>query len=159
MIKDIILKVKENNGKFRPKCNQKKFLYNLVLDLCVLCVAGILIFEILKAPNSDTQNLVLSIVLLVILEYMMLISPYQQYPEKYRISFENEDTLSGFRLFYKKKEVKISYELDENGKISFEEGSLLKNISYADGSVMLNLTKLRVINYFKGWLENNDLIA
>lgn len=157
MIKDVILKVKENGGKFKPKCSKKDFVYNLILDLCLLATTAILIFEILNVTNKGI--LVISAILVVVLEYMVLISPYQQYPEKYRIEFENEENVYGFKIFYRKKEVKIPYKKAEDGKILLKFDNNLKNIYYVDGSKMAKLTKLRVKNYLESWLKDNELIS
>lgn len=158
-VKDTILKNKEQKGKFIPKCGKKSLICNVILDLSLICTTTLLICEILKFPNSDIKILIPSIVLTMILDYLMLISPYQQYPEKYRIEFPKENTLDGFKLFYKNKEIKLLHEIDKNGKIIFKEDNKLKYICYSDGSRMLKLTKKRIINYFKSWLNDNNLIS
>lgn len=158
-IKDIILQIEECNGKIIPKCGKKAFVINLLLDVCLIGITTFLICEILNFPNIDIKNLIPSIILIAILDYLMLLSPYQQYPEKYRIEFVNENTLNGFKLFYKNKEVKFSYVIDENEKIIFKDDNKLEYISYADSSRMAQLTKRRIINYFKSWLMDNNLMS
>jgi len=158
-VNNIVLKIKEADGKFYPKCRKKSFVCNLILDLCLLGATILFIREILNFPNSDIRILLLSGILIPILDYLMLLSPYQQYIEKYRIEFANENTLDGFKLFYRSKEVNLLYEIDDNGRIMLKKDNKLNYISYADGSRMSRLTKCRIINYFKAWLKDNNLIS
>ena len=150
---------KEENGKFWPKCSKKSFVKNLILDLSLIAVTILAIYEILSFPDIDLKILIPSIILIPILDYLMLISPYQQYIEKYHIEFVNESKLDGFKLFYKKKELKILYEIDDEGKLLFKEKNKLNCITYNDGSRMSNLTKRRILNYFTKWLSDNNLIS
>ena len=92
--------------------------------------------------------------------YLFLINPYTQNSKDYDITFVNENTLSGFTLFYKEKEVKIDYIIDNAGKITYRKNnSKLECISYADGTNMSNLTKYKIINYFTKWLSENKLLS
>jgi len=93
------------------------------------------------------------------LDYIILLSPHQQYTENYFIEFNKDNISDGFKLFYRKKELTVSYKIDENGKIIFNENNKLKCFAYADGSKLSNLTKRRIINYFTSWLSDNNLIS
>ncbi len=92
--------------------------------------------------------------------YLLLISPYTQSSKNYYIEFKSENSIEGFKLFYKGKEVAISYKVDSQGKIAYSNDKNKKScFSYADGSKMCSLTKYKIINYFTKWLWNNELMS
>ncbi len=92
--------------------------------------------------------------------YILAITPYTQNPNNFYIEFPNENSLAGFRLNYKGKQVAVKYAIDNNGKIAFADNNHKLNcISYADGTNMSNLTKYKIINYFTKWLQENNLLS
>ena len=117
----------------------------------------LLIREILNFPNVNFVIFIVSVVLIPVLDYLMLLSPYQQYTENYYIEFPNENSFEGFKLFYRKKEVFVAYKVDKDGKFVFSDENKLNCVSYVDGAKMSNLTKRRIINYFTSWMRDNDL--
>ena len=150
--------IKLVSGKFKPSCTVNAFVLNLFLDMCLIGLTVWVIFQILSFPDVNFVAFVLGGILVVALDYFILLSPYQQYTENYYIEFLNENSLEGFKLFYRKKEVLLLYKVNENGKFEFCEDNKLNCISYVDGTKMSRLTKRRIINYFSRWLEDNRLI-
>lgn len=146
------------SGKFKPKCSKGMFFKNLILDVCLITITIIFICEVLKYANASLPVLIVCAVLIPFLDYVILLSPYQQYTENYYIEFKNENTLEGFKLFYRKQEVNVEYEIDENGKLVFAKENEADCFSYIDGSKLSNLTKNRMANYFIRWLKDNELM-
>jgi len=52
-----------------------------------------------------------------------MISPYTQNPNNYDIEFKDENTLAGFKLYYKSKLVNVLYKVDKYGKIAFADNN------------------------------------
>jgi len=146
------------NGKFKPKCSKGMFFENLILDLCLIGITTIFICEVLKLGSANFAVLIICAVLIPLLDYVILLSPYQQYTENYYIEFKSENTLEGFKLFYRKKELKVECRIDENGKLVFDKENEAECVSYADGTKLSNLTRNRIVNYFIRWLKDNDLM-
>ena len=157
--KDNSLEQKFITGKFKPQYSKVDFTINLGLDIILVIVTVIFVCEVFKFANADLGVLLISAILIPLLDYVILLSPYQQYTENYYIEFEDENTLNGFKLFYAKKEVAVSYKINEEGKIVFDQEDKLKCFNYADGSRMSSLRKRRIINYFTAWLKDKDLIS
>jgi len=143
------------NGKFAPKCSKKDLFVNFVLDLGLICVTTLFILEVIKLSEANLSILILSAILIPILDYIILLSPDQQYTENYRIELKSENSIDGFKLFYRKRELTVSYKIEE-GKIIFDDSK--NNFTYKDGTKISYLTKQRIINYFSKWLSQNDLL-
>ncbi len=148
------------SGEFRPKCSKGNFVINFILDVCLIIVTVLFIKTTLNPQNVDPRLFIGEGILIFILDYIMLLSPYQQYPRNYKIELSKENSLEDFKLFYKNKPLNIQYELNEEGKFSFKEPKKrLECIEYENNKCMSNLTKRRILNYFTAWLKENELLA
>ena len=145
-------------GKFKPKCSKGMLLINLILDLCLIAATILFILEVIKLGNANLSIVIISAILIPVLDYIILLSPYQQYTENYYIEFKDEKTIDGFKLFYRKRELEVLYEIDKNGKIVFKNSDGTKCFAYKDGKRLSGLTKRRIINYFTAWLKDNNLL-
>lgn len=155
---DNTLGIKLTNGKLKLTYSKtKQIISYIVFGFFCLLFLGILILGII---NLNPQYIFISCISLFCTIFLFLINPYTQNSKNYDITFVNENTLSGFTLFYKEKEVKIDYITDNTGKIAYRKNnSKLECISYADGTNMPNLTKYKIINYFTRWLSENKLLS
>lgn len=153
----IALGIKLINGKIKPKYG-KSAVIGIIIMFTIL-VASLIGF-IYSLLNFNFEFILMCGCGLFGFGYLLLISPYTQSSKNYYIKFESENTLAGFKLFYKNKQVSIQYKIDNNGKIAFSNNaSKLSCISYADGTKMSNLTKYKIINYFSKWLNDNGLMS
>lgn len=149
--------IKLVNGKFRPKFGIGAvfailFFVLLFIISLVMFVLGLLSFNI-------RLMLVFGFGMFSV-GYLLAISPYTQKTSNFYIEFPNENSLAGFRLSYKGKQVAVKYAVDNDGKIAFADNNhKLECISYADGTNMSNLTKCKIINYFTKWLHENGLLS
>jgi hypothetical protein len=145
------------NGKIRPKYGKSAI---LGIGFFILLLTGFIIAFIYGLLNGDVEFVIIPALGIASVIYLLLISPYTQNSSDYYIEFQNENTLAGFRLFYKQKLVYIQYKVDSVGKIAFaNNGSKLSCISYADGTNMSNFVKYKIINYFSKWLNDNQLLS
>lgn len=153
----ITLGIKLVNGKFKPKFGKGAIIGIIIMFL--LLIASLIGF-IYGLLNLDVEFILMCGCGLFGFGYLLLISPYTQNSKNYYIEFESENSLAGFKLSYKNKQVSIQYKIDNNGKIAFSNNnSKLSCISYSDGSKMSNLTKYKIINYFTKWLNDNGLMS
>lgn len=154
------LGVKLVNGKIKPRYGKGAVILNILLDIGLIVAIVTFIHQLLNIGSADIELLIALIVGIPAIAYIILITPYQQNPNNYYIEFVDENTLEGFKLFYKNKLVKIDYKVDGKGKIAFKENEhKLHCINYADNSQMSNFTRYRIINYFSKWLNDNNLIS
>lgn len=152
-----ILGVKLVNGKFKPKFGAKAIVGVIVQAL--FCI-GFLIGLIYGIITFNLEFIIMCSLGLLGFGYLLLISPYTQKSKNYYIEFVSENSLAGFKMFYKNKPVSIQYKIDREGKIAFaNNNSKLSCISYADGSKISNMTKYKIINYFTRWLNDNGLMS
>lgn len=151
------LGIKLVNGKIKPKQGiGAKLGITIMVILLLVAIVG-LIYTIF---NFNSELFVCCLLGIFCLVYLLLISPYTQKSDNYYIEFQNENSVVGFKLYYKGKLVNIQYKVDKEGKIAFANNQKKLNcISYADGSKMSNLEKYRVLNYFGKWLQDNKLFS
>ena len=159
-IDDIIigeLGIKLINGKIKPKYSLTSILGIIIMLVLFLVFVLSLVFGII---NFNINFIIISIVGLFSFGYLLLISPYTQKTSNYYIEFKNENSLVGFKLYYKQKLINIEYIVDNDGRIAFANNTdKLSCISYADKTKMGNLTKYKIINYFAKWLSDNQLLS
>lgn len=149
--------IKLVNGRFKPKYNAKS---KIVLGLFFILFLMFLVLFGYGIINLNIEFIIMPLIGMWGIGYMLLISPYLQKSNDYLIEFMDENTLNGFKLYYKNKLVNIEYCVDEKGLIYFKNNSNKKEcVSYADGSRMTNLDKYRVINYFAKWLSDYNLLS
>lgn len=151
------LGVKLLNGKIKPK-------YGVISIITVIIMLLFFIFFIFAfiygLITFNTEFIIMPALGMFGMGYLLLISPYTQNSNHYYIEFQNENTLTGFKLSYKGKLVNIKYIVANDGKIAFANNkSKLDCISYASGEKMSNLVKYRIINYFSKWLNDNHLLS
>lgn len=152
-----ILGIKLINGKIKPKYGMKPILTIVIMILLILACLVTLVFSIL---SLNINFILFTIIGLFSMGYLFLISPYTQKSNNYYIEFQNENSLAGFKLYYKQRLINIQYIVDDNGRIAFANNmNKLSCISYNDGSKMSNFTKYRIINYFSKWLNDNKLLS
>ena len=160
MIENIVgstIGIKLVNGKFRPKFGIGAIFAFIFFVLLFIISFAMFILSLLSlnihlmfAFGFGTFSV----------GYILAITPYTQNPNNFYIEFPNENSLAGFRLNYKGKQVAVKYAIDNNGKIAFADNNHKLNcISYADGTNMSNLTKYKIINYFTKWLQENNLLS
>lgn len=151
------LGVKLVNGKFKPKFGAVAIIGLIFLILFFIGFIGALVYGLI---NMNIEFIIMPAIGILAFGYVLLINPYTQKSSNYYIEFQNENSLAGFKLFYKGKLVNILHKIDGNGKIAFANNqSKLSCISYADGSKMSNLVKYKIINYFTRWLHDNNLLS
>lgn len=151
------LGIKLVNGKIKPRYGIASLIGISVMILVFIGFIGVFFYGLL---NMNFECIIMSAAGMFGFGYLLLISPYLQNSKNYYMEFENENSLNGFRLIYKGKQVRIQYKIDEKGKIAFANNSnKLKCLAYADNSNMSNFTKYKVINYFCKWLNDNDLMS
>lgn len=145
------------NGKIKPKFGIPKVLAILIMiSIFTLAFYGLMY----GIKNMDVEFIVMPSLIILAFGYVALISPYTQNPKNYYIEFLNEDSLAGFKLFYKGKLVDIKHKIDNEGRIAFANNeSKLSCLSYADGTKMSNLVKYKINNYFIMWLNDNKLLS
>ena len=153
--------IKLVNGKLRPKKRGKVKIYLLFAFLGVVFILPLAWFiGKLVTGTFDVILFASAIICGSFLIYLLMISPYTQNPNNYDIEFKDENTLAGFKLYYKSKLVNVLYKVDKYGKIAFaDNNNKLNCVSYADGSVMKKVDKYRIVNYFALWLTENDLVS
>lgn len=88
-----------------------------------------------------------------------MVSPYFQREGDFYLKFQYDNSLEGFKLIYRGKEIKFSYKIDSEGRIAFEKNLKKKNLYYVDGKKLKFIHRLRVINYFDKWLKDNELLS
>lgn len=153
----IALGMKLVNGKFKPKFGIHGIISVVIMVLFIIAFICTFIYGIL---NLNFEFIAYSLLGLFGFGYLFLISPYTQSANNYYIEFQSENSLVGFRLYYKGKLVNILHSYDNNGKIAFaNNNSKLSCISYADNSKMSNFTKYKIINYFTKWLSDKNLLS
>lgn len=151
------LGIKLVNGKIKPKYGVRGIVSTIIMILFFLGFFCAFIYGLI---NINVEYIIMPMIGMYGFGYLLLISPYTQKSSNYYIEFQNENSLSGFKLSYKGKLVNIKYKIDNKGKIAFaNNSSKLSCISYADGTKMGNLVKFKIINYFTKWLNDNNLIS
>lgn len=152
------LGIKLINGKIKPKFEKSAV---IVICIMVLLLLGAIIGFIYTCFFSFEFELFLfSLLTIPSIIYLLLISPYTQNSNNYYIEFQNENELTNFKLFYKKKLVNINYKITNDGKLAFsDDSSKLSCIGYSNGDKISDFTKHRIINYFTRWLSDNDLLS
>lgn len=156
-IAGIALGIKLVNGKFKPKFNLLSYI--VLTIFIILCISFFAAF-IYGIINLNVEFIIMPSIGMFGAGYFILITPYTQRATNYKIEFRNENSLAGFKLFYKGRQVIIKHKIDDNGKIAFGNNyDKLSCVSYADGTKMSNLTKYKIINYFGKWLSDNNLLA
>ena len=149
--------VKLVNGKFKPKFGKKAIISLIIL---VILFFGFVAFLIYGIKIGNFEYIIMPLLGILALGYIFLISPYFQNSNNYYIEFQNEHVLSGFKLMYKGKLVRVNYIVANDGRIAFADNlNKTKCISYFDGTKMSNFTKYRIINYFSKWLSENNLLS
>lgn len=152
-----LLGIKLINGKIRPKFGFGAIIALIFMIFFLIFSLICLIYGMVKI---NLEVLFVGVCGIFGFGYMLLISPYTQNSNNYYIEFTNENSLNGFRLFYKGNLVNILYKIDNKGKIAYaKNSSKLSCISYADGTKMSNITKYKIINYFGKWLNDNNLMS
>lgn len=145
------------NGKLKPKYGIKGIIGIVLAILFLLVFIGAFIYGLL---NINIEFIIMPLIGIFGFGYVLLINPYLQKSSNYYIEFQNENSLVGFKLFYKGKLVNILYKVDGNGKIAFaNNNNKLSCISYADNTKMNKVVKFRIINYFSKWLNDNKLLS
>ena len=153
----IYLGIKLVNGRFKPNFNKGAIIGLTFFGLILLFSIFFLVYSIIELNFS---NIFISLFGIFSIMYILLISPYTQNSKNYYIEFKDENTLSGFNLYYKGKLVTVQYIVGNDGRIAFKNNKdKLSCISYDDNSKMSNFTKYRIINYFTKWLSENNLIS
>lgn len=153
----LALGIKLVNGKIKPKFGVSAI---LTIIFILLFFIGSFCAFVYGLINLNIEFILISIISIFSSGYLLLISPYTQKSNNYYIEFINENSLAGFKLFYKGKLVNIQYKIDNNGKIAFaNNNSKLSCISFADGTKISNLVKYKIINYFTKWLHDNNLLS
>jgi len=110
--------------------------------------------------NGNYELVFMALIAIPACTYFLLITSYFQRSKNYLIEFLNDNSLEGFKLFYKGKLVDIKYIIDNEGRIAYaNDKNKLSCFSYADGTKMSHFTKYRVMNYFTLWLHNNNLLS
>lgn len=156
-IAGIALGIKLVNGKFKPKFNLLSYIVVTIFILLFIAFFAAFIYGIM---NLNLEFIIMSSIGMFGTGYLILITPYTQRATNYKIEFRNENSLAGFKLFYKGKKVIIKHKIDDKGKIAFGNNyDKLSCISYADGVKMSNFTKYKIINYFGRWLNDNNLMS
>lgn len=149
--------IKLVNGKIRPKYGKGAIFVIIIFVLLFLSFMSVWIYGMIK---GDLECIIMGFITSLAFGYLLLINPYLQNSNNYYIEFVDEKTLAGFKLYYKKKLVKIRYKVDQEGKIAFADNkNKHKCISYDDNSKMCNFTKYKIANYFAKWLASNDLLS
>ena len=149
--------VKLVNGKFRPKYGAWAIIAVIIMILFIIGFSCLFIYGVI---NMNFEVIIMSAIGVLSFGYILVISPYVQKSNNYYIEFQSEDSLEGFKLFYKGKSVNVQHRIDDSGKIAFaNNGNKLSCISYADGTKMSNLVKYKIINYFSKWLNDNNLLS
>lgn len=153
--------IKLVNGKLRPKKRGKFKIILIFLFLSIVFSVPLVVFFVKLAQGKiDFILLITSLICFSFLVYVIMISPYCQNAKNYDIEFIDENTLAGFKLYYKGKLVNVLYKVDQYGKIAWKYNeNKLSCVSYADGSVMKKIDRYRIVNYFTLWLTENDLIS
>ena len=160
MIENIVgsaIGIKLINGKFRPKFGVGA-VFALIFFVLLFIIS--LVMFILGLLSLNINLIFVFGFGAFSVGYILAITPYTQNPNNFYIEFQNENSLAGFRLSYKGKQVAVKYSVDNNGKIAFADNNHKLNcISYADGTNMSNLTKCKIINYFTKWLNEKNLLS
>ena len=150
------LVAKALNGKIRPKFGVMAFIGCMFIIILFLGSIAGLVYGIIV---GDLEPIIMCLIGVLASIYLILITPYFQRSKNYYIEFPN-NSLDGFKLFYKGKQVSIKYIIDKEGKIAFANNkSKLSCVSYANGTKISNFTKYRIINYFTKWLHDNNLLS
>jgi len=148
---------KELSGKLKPKFGAKGIISTIICILMFLCAIVALVFGVI---SEDFDLFIIGVLWLLAMPYVLWINPYLQRSKNYYIDFPNENSLEGFRLFYKGKQVDVKCKIAQDGKIAYaNDSSKLRCVSYTDGSHMRNITKYRITNYFTRWLHDNNLLS
>lgn len=151
------LGIKLVNGKFKPKYDKGAI---IGLSFFVLILLFSIFFLVCSIIELNFSNIFISLFGICSIMYILLVSPYTQNSKNYYIEFKDENTLAGFKLYYKGKLVNVQYIVGNDGKIAFKNNNdKLSCISYDDGSKMSGFTKYRIINYFTKWLGENKLLS
>lgn len=151
------LGIKLVNGKFKPKFNLLSY---IVLTIFILLFIVFFVAFIYGIINLNLEFIIIPSIGMFGTGYIILITPYTQKASNYKIELKKENSLAGFKLFYKDKKVIIKHKIDDNGKFAFGNNyKKLDCVSYADGKKMSNFTKYRIINYFGRWLQDNNLMS
>ena len=145
------------SGKFKPKFGARTVVSFVIIIIFILAFIAGLVYGIM---NNDLEIIIGCILGIFTFSYALLLNPIAQSSKSYYIEFPNENSIVGFRLFYKGKLVDLKYKIDNEGKIAFlNDKSKISCLAYADGSRMGSFTKWRIINYFVKWLNDNNLMS
>lgn len=149
------------NGKFRPKYSLGAVASIIIMSVLIILSVGGIFFGIFVMDRPyGVEFAGAMVVMLGLLIYVFTISPYTQNPDNYRIVFQTENSMNGFRLYYRRKQVVVWYVLGKDGKIAFaDDMHKLNCLSYADGSRMGRHEKRKILNYFMRWLSDYDLLS
>ena len=154
------LGIKLVNGNLRPKYNKKMNKIGPILFSIVFLIPLISFFVTLYFGTFAIFLLIAGIFCIVAYIYFLMILPAFQNPNNYYIEFVREDSMEGFKLYYKNKLINVLYRVDSVGKIAFMyNDNKLGCVSYADGSKMKKIDRYRIVNYFSMWLNDNDLLS
>lgn len=145
------------NGRIRPRFGKKATIRKIILMGVML--AGFL-FLFYLGVKGESYYLALSLIGIASLIYIMIITPEFQNPNNYFIKLKDENSLEGFEIYYKDKQVKMDYKIDSEGKIAFIDNKhKTDSVSYLDGSPMSRLERFKIVNFFTQWLYNNNLLS
>ena len=154
---EMLVGIKLVNGKFKPRFNLLSY---IVLVILILFFIALFVAFIYGIKNLNSEFIIFPLIGMFGAGYIILITPYTQKTSNYKIEIKNENSLAGFKLFYKGRQVVIKHKIDNKGKIAFENNyDKLSCISYADGIKMSNFTKYKIINYFGKWLHENNSMS
>lgn len=132
----------------------------LILPFFILLLIMMFFLFIYEVSNNNIYNSFMYGIGIFSLIYILGISPYFQKSNNFVIVFENDDSLEGFKLYYKGNLVKILYYLDYDGLFAFYNNSRkIKCISYENSKHISNFTKYIIINYLTEWLKQKKLLS
>lgn len=151
------INIKLVSGNIKPKITIVAFIGIFIFFLLLVASLVGFVYGILK---FDILFILIGLLGFFSIGYLLAISPFTQRSKNYYCEFKEENSLVGFKLSYKGKQVSIQYRIDGSGKLAYlDNNSKLNCISYLDGTNMSNFTKYKILNYFTRWLKDNNLVS
>lgn len=143
------------NNKMRLGIDIGAVISLMIIWLLFLGITGMIVICVMDG-NYDIIPGVISLPAFV---FVLLTHPLMQNPGNFEATMP-DGTFRTFKMFYKKKEVIVQHECNDEGKfVMVKSGFQLENFSYADGSEIGYVTSFKISNYLEQWLKSNDLIA
>lgn len=125
--------------------------------MIILCVIMLMLIAVAVA-SFVYKSYICAVGIIAFVIYIISMT-FGQKSSDYKFEFKSNSGLSGMRIFYREKELKLEYRLDKNGKFMWADSKKEANcISYADGSKMNKyIIKYRILNYINVFMEQNGL--